>query len=192
MATRKHSSQSRDHTCVEVLPDATTAILERLDEMREYLVTVTLVTDEYFAHCGDHNTAVDRVLSRNHPPPNDPWLPSAGVYLRSPSLPLYTFPPFISLFCSPSLYISPSLLPSLFFSPQLLPSSFYHSLTPSVLSSLMLLPFPPSTPLLLSSTPSLPHSLRPLFPHVTPLPSLYPSSSLLNSFPPSLRPSSLP
>ena len=92
-----------------------------------------------------------------------PSFPPSSSLLNS--FPPHSTTPSLRLSSLPSCY-SPSLPLPLFFSPQLLPS-----LTHSVLSSLMLLPFPPSIPLLLSSTPSLPHSVRPLFPNVTPLPS---------------------
>ena len=68
------------HASIEVMPDATNAIIDGLQEKVEYLVSVTAVTEEYFEQLPQgHELRRSKVLPRNKPPREDPWLPSTSV-----------------------------------------------------------------------------------------------------------------
>ena len=68
------------HACVEVMPDATTAVISNLAERTEYRVTVTAVTEEYFDQLpSGHELRRARHLSKHTQPPEDTWLPHASI-----------------------------------------------------------------------------------------------------------------
>ena len=75
--------QSRDrhkHSCTEVVPSATSAIVENLSEKTEYLVTVSAITDEYFDQLPPgHELKTTRILPKDRMPKEDVWLPSTSV-----------------------------------------------------------------------------------------------------------------
>ena len=75
--------QSRDrhkHSCVEVVPNATSAIVESLSEKTEYLITITAITDEYFDQLPPgHELKATRILPKDKSPKEDTWLPSTSV-----------------------------------------------------------------------------------------------------------------
>ena len=68
------------HTAVEVTPDKMTATLENLQEKAEYLLTVTLVTEEYFDQLPEGaELRLKRSLPEDKAPPEDHWLPSSSM-----------------------------------------------------------------------------------------------------------------
>lgn len=74
------TSTSNKHTAVEVMPDATTATLDNMEEKTEYLITVTFITDEYFEQLPDGSEIKSqRTLPKNTPPPEDPWLSNSSM-----------------------------------------------------------------------------------------------------------------
>ena len=79
------------HVYVEVMPDATTAVINNLAERTEYRVTVTAVTEEYFEQLpAGHELRRARSLSKHSPPPDDTWLPHASIVVSTSG----TIPPY--------------------------------------------------------------------------------------------------
>lgn len=79
-----NSDDKRIHASVELAPDATSAMLENLQEKTDYLITVTAVTSEYFDQMNNnHDPKQGRALSRNHPVPDDSWLPTTSVIVKT-------------------------------------------------------------------------------------------------------------
>ncbi len=68
------------HAFTEVVPDATSAVVENLSEKTEYLLTVTAITNEYFEQLPPgHELKGLRTLSQHKAPKDDMWLPSSSV-----------------------------------------------------------------------------------------------------------------
>lgn len=68
------------HLSVELPPDATSAVLEGLDEKTEYSISVSALTTEYFDQLPDsHEWKRHGTLPRHCPPPRDGWLPTSTI-----------------------------------------------------------------------------------------------------------------
>ena len=75
-----HKSERAHHGCVEVMPDATSAVVSGLAERTEYDVIVTSITNEYFDQLpAAHETRRSRHLSKRRAPADDVWLPRASI-----------------------------------------------------------------------------------------------------------------
>ena len=76
----KTDQGERKHKAVEVVPDSVSATLEGLKEKTEYLITVTLVTEEYFEQLPEGSEIRSRrTLPTDAPPPEHTWLPSSSM-----------------------------------------------------------------------------------------------------------------
>jgi hypothetical protein len=68
------------HCCAETVPDAAGAIIDNLKEKTEYLITITAITEEFFDMLpSGHEMKTSRVLPKDQPPPESPWLPTASI-----------------------------------------------------------------------------------------------------------------
>lgn len=74
------------HVSLDVIPDATTSIIEYLREKTEYLVRMTAITDEYFDRLPDkHKLKKLRTLPKDLAvsPDDSPWLPNASLLMKT-------------------------------------------------------------------------------------------------------------
>lgn len=79
-----NSEDRKVHASVEVAPDATGATLENLQEKTDYLITVTAITSEFFDQMNNNqDPKQSRALSRNHPVPDNAWLPTTSVIVKT-------------------------------------------------------------------------------------------------------------
>ena len=74
------STERERHACVEVMADATSAVIPGLAEKTEYLISVTAITEEYFDQLPPGNEMRrSRQLPKNKVAPDDAWLPSVTM-----------------------------------------------------------------------------------------------------------------
>lgn len=79
-----NSEDKKVHSSVELPPDATSATLENLQEKTDYLIAVTAITSEFLEQEGVPDGAKRRhALSRDRPVPDDSWLPTASVIVKT-------------------------------------------------------------------------------------------------------------
>ncbi|KAL5013163.1 hypothetical protein ScPMuIL_007433 [Solemya velum] len=74
------------HVSLDVIPDATTSIVEYLREKTDYLIRVTAITDEYFDRLPDkHKLKKLRSLPKDLAvsPEDSPWLPNASLLTKT-------------------------------------------------------------------------------------------------------------
>lgn len=71
---------------LDLMPDATSTVIENLEERTEYVIHITAVTDEYFDHLSDnHKLRKNRVLPKEMSviPEDSVWLPTATILAKT-------------------------------------------------------------------------------------------------------------
>ncbi|KAH3816785.1 hypothetical protein DPMN_118308 [Dreissena polymorpha] len=74
------------HLTVDVIPDATTAVIEGLREKTDYMIRITAITDEYFDRLPDkHRLKQIRTIPKDTilPADDSPWLPNSSILVKT-------------------------------------------------------------------------------------------------------------
>lgn len=74
------NTNNNKHTCIELMADATSAVVDGLSEKSEYLMVVTAITEEYFDQLPPgHEQRRSRQIPKHKSVPDDAWLPSVSI-----------------------------------------------------------------------------------------------------------------